>query len=298
MKNFFFFQVSVVLLLTVTCAFGQRSTPRTPSGTRDSLERKVERQAENDRRQVEIQSRLKKDSSESNKNYLPVKPKRSKEQDALLRPDVKNFDKYASLLQQPKTGLIRLLPDRGCQSDNKVIRAAEQCSNYIPGSSFYSFREKEYTLEGLADIVYRNGVLISNPYYAQGLLTILGDVLLENVSPESEEIKILSQYQPAVDEDAALKQFAELSKGIINGKQLLRNTVPVGENITYALRVIAYRGDFFQTLLEEDERKDILLIFRVVQDEKDKGITLLWKEFFKKESPRLIISKEKKTAQK
>jgi hypothetical protein len=283
----------IFLHLMLICGFAALSVyPQRPPAPgraerKDHLERRVEREAEVSRRLAEIESRLKREPARMSKSYLPIKPKRTQEQEMRLRPSTQDLNQFASFLQQPKTGLIRLLPDSGCQSDTKIIRTAEQCASYIPGSSFYSFREREYTLEGLADVRYKNGTLISDPLYGQGILLMLGDISLDGISLEADGLKDLSRYQPATESESALKQFTELSAGVINGKYLFRNVAPLGENVTYALRVIAYRGDFARTILEEDERKDILVAFRIVRNERDNGITLLWKELSRKESPQL-----------
>lgn len=75
---------------------------------------------------------------------------------------------------------------------------------------------------------------------------------------------------------------------------------PVKENMTYAFRVIAYRGElftrlygaFYYNILDGDKRVDMTAVFRVVRKSKDGSLTLLWKELQRKDSPKIRISKE------
>jgi hypothetical protein len=285
-----FLLIALTVLGFSESVFGQTTQPpgnppRSGSNI-NILERRAMEQAELQKREAEIQSRLSREKSQNNKNSLFAKPKRSKEQEKQLLPSLEDLNKYSAFLQQPKTGLIRLYLDKGCQSNLNVVRAAEKCSAYIPGSSFYSFREREYTLEGLSDIRYKNGLLISDPLAGQGIFVMLGDIALEDVSLESKGMKFLVEYSPAINKEEALKQYSQISDGVVADKYLYRNSVSIGENITYALRVIAYRGDFLRTVLEGDDRKDIILAFRIVRNEND-DITLLWKELARKEAPKI-----------
>lgn len=237
----------------------------------------------------------------SGRSYiLPVRKKPSREQKKQLSPDAEDLAKYARFLEQPKTGIFRLLPDLNCDENPLVIKADAECLRAIPESSFYSFREKEHTPEFLSDIRLENNHLISNGILAQGILVALGDVSLENVSLESEGLDFLIQYLPHSYGAEVKKQFLEIAKGINVGKYTYRKAFPARENTTYALRIIAYRGNIIQNfrgyrydLLEGDKRIDLTLAFRVIRKGMDGGVTLLWKELQRKESPRIKFQKRK-----
>ena len=70
--------------------------------------------------------------------------------------------------------------------------------------------------------------------------------------------------------------------------------------MTYALRVIAYRGNLYKVfnrfrydVLRGDNRIDLTLAFRVLRKEKDGSLLILWKELKRGESPKLKRSKKK-----
>jgi hypothetical protein len=79
-----------------------------------------------------------------------------------------------------------------------------------------------------------------------------------------------------------------------------KKTAPVVENATYALRVIAYKGNILRTyrgfvfdMLAGDKRIDLTLAFRVVRKDDDGGVTIIWRELARRESPRIKFEKGK-----
>lgn len=231
---------------------------------------------------------------------IPVRKKPTREQKKQLSPGAEDLTKYAGFLAQSKTGIFRLLPDLNCDENPLVIKADTKCLRAIPESSFYSFREKEHTLEILADIRLENNHLISNGILAQGILVALGDVSLENITLKSEGLDFLTKFSPHSSGEEVKRQFSEIARGIKAGQYTYRKALPARENTTFALRVIAYRGNIFQTfrgyrydLLEGDKRIDLILAFRVIRKGTDGGVTLLWKELQRKESPRIKFPKRK-----
>lgn len=234
-------------------------------------------------------------------NGLFVRKKPTGEQKKQLSPSARDLARYARFLSQPNTGIFRLLPDLNCDENPLVIRADEKCLNVIPESSFYSFREKSHSPEILSDIRLENNHLISNGIMAQGILVALGDVPLENITLKSDGLAFLNAYSPHTSAAEAEKQFVEIAKGVGSGKYEYRKAFPVKTNTTFALRVIAYRGNIYRTfrgyrynLLEGDNRVDLTLAFRVVGKEADGGVTLLWKELRRGKSPRIEFLKRKK----
>lgn len=230
--------------------------------------------------------------------FLRQKP--TKEQQNRLAPAAADLVKYAGFLEQPKTGIFRLLPDSGCEENPLVIRADEECLDAVPEGSFYSFRERKHTKEFLSDIRLKNNHLITHGALAQGILVNLGDAALESLSPESEELRFLRNYAPHSSGVEVQRQFLEVARGIKIGEYDHRKAFPVNENTTFALRVIAYRGNIFRTfrgyrynLLSGDKRIDLTVAFRVIRKDSDGGVTILWKELERKDSPRIIFHKRK-----
>jgi hypothetical protein len=240
-------------------------------------------------------------SNSVHRNFFPFKAKRTKDQEKRLLPNPADLAKYSDFLHQPKTGIFRLMNDAGCESNVYVIRVDEPCKSAIPGGSFYSFREKDYTTAYLSDLRFKDGILVSDGILSQNILVRLGDVSLENLSLESEGIKYLTEFVPEKLSSEATKQYIQIVKGVKANRHEYRKALPAHENMTYAIRVIAYRGSIYRNfrgwiynLLDGDKRIDIIVGFRVIRKEADGSVTLLWKELDRKKSPKLERDKKKK----
>lgn len=230
-----------------------------------------------------------------------LRTKPTKEQKKRLQPSESDLSRYAEFLRQPRTGIFRLMPDLGCNDNANVVRADAACLAVIPESSWYSFREKEHTIGMLSDIRLRNGNLITDGLLAQGILVRLGDVDLEKVALSGDGLEFLSEFTPLAPGLDAQKQYFALLGGVKVGKYEFRKSVPAAENTTYALRVVAYKGNVYRSfrgfrfdLLDGDKRVDLTIAFRVVRHESDGSATLVWKEVARRESPRIIYPKRPK----
>lgn len=233
-------------------------------------------------------------------SYL-MRTKHTREQRRQLTPDEKHRFQYASILEKPRSGLIRLMPDIGCTENAYIIRADEKCLKFIPESAFYSFREKEHTIELLADIRFRNGYLITDGILSQGILVNLGGADIATVDRSHEALRYLFDFQPESEGPSAQKQFLQIMRGVKSGGFDYKKALPATENATYGLRVIAYRGSIYRRmggyrfdLLDGDKRIDVTLAFRVLSKDADGGITLLWREIARQDAPRLVMPKRKR----
>jgi len=230
---------------------------------------------------------------------LRTKPNR--EQKRRLQPDAQDLARHADFLRQPRTGIVRLMPDLGCMENVNILKADAVCLDYVPESSYYSFREKEHTIEMLADIRLKNNYLITDGVLAHGILVNLGEIELERVAPTSEGLQFLSNFTPDPQGWEAQKQFIQLIRGVRIGGYEYKKAQPLVENATYGLRVVAYRGSIYRSfrgyrfnVLEGDKRIDITLAFRVIRKEADGSAVLLWKEIERREAPRIVFPKRRK----
>lgn len=171
--------------------------------------------------------------------------------------------------------------------------------NSIPNSAFYSFREREHTNEFLSDVRVKNDFFVSDGILSQGILVSLGDASLENLSLGSEGMRFLIEFAPETDSKEALKQTNQIVKGVHAGKFVYKKFLPITENTTYAMRIIAYRGKVWRVfrgnlynVLAGDERADLILGFRVIRKFGDGSVTLLWKELQRKEAPKIVFPKK------
>lgn len=313
-------KLSVLSILTIInffslSLFGQTANPTPNAQQQAEIDRQNRIERERERRVREDQARsyeqLRNITENRNIRVKPDNQTRSisplppveltKEQKILLQPSTQDLFFYREFLKQPDTGLIKLFSDVDCQQNSRVLRADEECLRWIPNSSFYSFRREKHVSELFADVRYKNGLLISDGFLSQGIMTALGDVSLDKVSLANDELKFLTQYKPEPVSHDAADQMRKIVGGIKVGKYFYRNIWRAAENMTYAIRSIAYRGKipyrsqgFVFNLLDTDKRKDVIVVFRVVRRNTDGSLTLLWKELDRKESPKLEFPKKKK----
>lgn len=236
---------------------------------------------------------VKQTPSEVNNIYRKSK----KEERELLTPAQADLDTYSNFLNQRKTGILKLRADTGCAENSKVIIANDECLKFsMPGAgSSYSFRTNDYRLRRLADLTF-----IDDKFSAFGLLTQIlfveiGDVPIDNVTLDSEQVKFLVNFQP----QSEFEKFKEIhhklvTVGIKNGNSLYKREITPAANMTYALRSTAYEAEVFRAYEDEvydefsfDQRKDVIIIFRVIRKNPNQDITILWKELSRKNSPKL-----------
>lgn len=303
MKNFY-------LLVGIYLISSFSISAQTASGTPTPQQEAQRMIREQQRRQQEF-DRLKNLGSQSQttifakREALPLKAKRTKAQRKRLLPDALEAAKYAAFLRQPNTGLVKIFPDVGCEDNANVVRADAICLDSIPNSAFYSFREREHTNEYLSDVRVNNNFFVSDGILSQGILVSLGDASLENLSLDSEGMKFLVEFAPETNSQEASKQTRQIINGVRSGKFLYKKSLPIAENTTYAMRVVAYRGKFMRVfrgnlydVLAGDDRMDLILGFRVVRKSDDGSVTLLWKELQRKEAPKIIFPKKNKKSNK
>jgi len=228
--------------------------------------------------------------------------KASKEEVQILAPAPHLVDKYAIFLRQSNVGIIKLNADSSCVESPEILVAKENCLQYtMPGAgTAYSFRVESYRLPRLADLVLSKDVLKTDGVLQQGIMVNLGDIPLENISLQTKGLKYLLDVKPVSDIESFLKLDRELSKGIEADGFLYRLGFYAKEQSTFALRSIAYKGKFFRSIkgvtyneLDFDKRKDIVVVFRVVEKEKNGNISILWKVLSNSNAPALKMEPAK-----
>ena len=220
-------------------------------------------------------------------------------------PKAEFTTKYDSFLRLPKTGIVRLLPEKACLegvSDKQPSfeKLFERCPfSFIEGGAkFYSFRKQDYVTAKLADLGFTNNWLYSFGLFNQGVLVNLGDTALEDVTLSFKGISALAEMIPAVDSALADEQSQRFNDGVTIDGLTYRHLLPIEVNQTYGLRVTAYKVDYVQAFeignrkiknhpLEGDIRDDIIVAFRILEFDAEKGLTLLWKELQRKRGPEM-----------
>jgi hypothetical protein len=186
--------------------------------------------------------------------------------------------------------------DSSCSQSPGIVVAKENCLPYkLPGAgTAYSFRFESYRLPHLADLILSSNILKTDGILQQGLMVNLGNVPLEEVTLQTRGMKFLVDFMPGTNPENLLKLNSQLSKGIQADGFLYRLGFYVDDQVTFALRSIAYKGKVMRSAkgmvyneLSFDKRKDIVVAFRVVEKEPNGNITILWKILSQQDAPNL-----------
>ncbi len=229
-----------------------------------------------------------------------------------LAPSPEDLAKYSEFLKQPNAGIFRLLPNRNC-NQKYVVDASVDCQNAAFVGEFYSFQDKEYADQDFFDLTFKNGEFATeNGLLTQTILIALGDIPLENVSPLSNGVKTLFDFKPATEIKEVQSQHKMISDGFDFEGYKYAKSDKAQLNTTYALRSIAYTHEI-KTLKEYSKygvskkeldllmtpttkREDVIIAFRLVREDKDGSVIILWKELSRQKSPKITFSKRKKSS--
>ncbi|HZI20038.1 MAG TPA: hypothetical protein VEY09_15745 [Pyrinomonadaceae bacterium] len=174
----------------------------------------------------------------------------------LLSVPAEDRERYAGVLAQSSTGLVRLLPRE--KWDGVLSMRG--------GGSYYSFKRLTHEYGSGSEISLERGRFGTGFGGADfGFLVSLGDVPLEGVTAETEGLGFMSSYSPPSEEPAARRHGMEFHPGRLEGSSTYLRSLPAVAGKTYALRAVSY------------ERADVLVVFRVVRQDSDGSVVLLWK---------------------
>lgn len=244
------------------------------------------------------------------------------EEQSVLNEDAKRvmppgeyYAKYAAFLKDKKTGIARLYPDKNCFADETVVsvKQAEKCADLLPvigDGSYYSFRlrsslnQKSTRIMGKpvkterADIHYVGGRIEVGSLNVQGLIAEVSDTKFEALDKSSAEVKFLKDYKPKSD----LKDVAGQKKALMRGIEVdgitYSDSVAARTGSVYILRSIAYRHFTPLRLFTKEEmyildkviddsdlRIDTTVAFKLIGQEPDGSLIILWKELSQKPAP-------------
>jgi len=234
----------------------------------------------------------------------PLYRRPSKKELKTIEPHSELSEKYSEFLRQPNTGLTKLINDKGCADSTKVVVATESCLKYtMPGAgSSFSFRTVNYRIGRLADMTFTDNSFQASGVLLHGIFVNVGHISLEKVTLQTKGIKYLSEFQPEVNYVKAKQIDSQLTKGIRQDGYLYRRGLYIVENATFVLRSIAYGGVYYRAVsgvtyneFDFDERKDVIIAFRIVEKDFEGNITILWKKLQEKKSPKIKRVKQNQT---
>lgn len=223
------------------------------------------------------------------------------EERAFMAVDEADQAAFSEIIKDKHAGIFTLVIDRGCADNVKVVDASVDCAQYtMPGAgSGYSFRFEDYRMHHISDIVFRKGRFEALGVLNHGIMVDLGDIPIDSVTEKTEGIAYLTKIKPSRDFAEAADLASKLTKGIKEDGRTYASILPVLLNHTYVIRSIAYDGEALRKVgkytyneMDLDERRDILVVFRVVRVKDGTLATIVWKRLDDGRAPKLKPNKE------
>jgi hypothetical protein len=175
----------------------------------------------------------------------------------VLATSDRDREEFAAFLTQPKTELIRLLPRE--KYDRKLM-------TMNGGGAYYSFVRSTHEYGQGSDISLEQGQLgVGFAGADYGMLLNLGDISLDQVTPDLPAARALLDYTPPPKEPEVRAEYQKLWQGLELGGFAFKSRLPAKVANTYLLRSISI------------DRSDIVVAFRVVRKDTDGSIILVSK---------------------
>ncbi|HKV39177.1 MAG TPA: hypothetical protein VJX67_08185 [Blastocatellia bacterium] len=185
----------------------------------------------------------------------------------ILAPSPEDQAKYQGFLKQPDSGLCKVVP-------------REKYKNEIPvrgGGSNYSFVRLTHEYGFGSEIGFEDGKLYTSFGDDDlGLISSIGDVPIEEVDLNNPAANFLAYYTVPQAEPDARAESRRISDGIEGGGLVFRPMADATVNTTYVMRAVEYG------------RADVLAVFRVVGQDTDGSLTILWRILQRFPTPMLI----------
>lgn len=197
------------------------------------------------------------DRAKIEKEIEQLREQLKQKEEELLAPSAEDRAQFAGFLLQPDTGLARLLP-REKYRQKLTLRE---------GGAYYSFTKLSNSYDRDPQIGLEQESLSTGFAGADfGFLASLGDIPLESVALDHQAVQYLDAFVPPTVEPEARDQQRRTGAGFEIGRIRYKRSLPVMVGGTYVLRSVSY------------DRFDVLVAFRVVRQDSDGSIILLWKK--------------------
>jgi hypothetical protein len=304
-------RISLLIVAFSLNFFGQNPKNITNPGEREELntrtmDRDLENRIRNLRRLGNEPTRPEK-SNESTAGVPKILPRkiinegeisiRIYEINQKMSAPVEYKNRFAEFLKSKNTGIVRLFPDKNCGKGLVVdIRELERCAEtpQVKGAgSLFSVRLKNtpnnlppstilHYLES-SDIHFVENKFIVGNKTIQDIISDIGEVDLTDNIAKSDSLKFLTELKPSKTTEQLRAQNQIFEKGVKSNGYFYSSSVPVKLNSTYVLRSIAYHKRYQE--FKNFWNTDLLLAFKVVGQEKDGSVIILWKKLKEKNAP-------------
>lgn len=307
MKKVGYFIATSLLIGMPVAAAAQHPTWDDIESKRAAEEAEMKRQMEMRRRMEDRRDQMEKGVKPGAKpEAAPVKvwlesqlPGRERR---LLAPAPEVRQKYEAFLRGPDTGLFKIIALGG---PTVSVSGTQSGGVFVPirgGGSFYSFSKHRHDADEWAQLRLFRGQLQSGRTLQEKLVPFgermttvrftpdgltafvsLGDVPLENVGLQTSGVGFLSSLTPPT-EFAELEELTRrLAAGVKDGPFSYVSSLPVNPDATFALRSVLYK------------QADLLIAFRVVRQDDDGSLHILWKQLKSYSPPSLKGKPQRKS---
>jgi hypothetical protein len=164
-----------------------------------------------------------------------------------------------------------LLPREKYDSNDSYKRAL----TIKGGGAYYSFVLSTHEYGRGSDIELQQGSLsVGFAGFDHGFLLNLGDVPLQEVTAEDHTVRALFDFKPALKETDIRREQRALWEGVDIGGSIFKSRVQSVVSNTYLLRSVSY------------DDSDIAVAFRVIREDADGSVILLFKVLKKFPAPK------------
>ncbi len=223
------------------------------------------------------------------------KPFLTKRDKRLIAVDRSDRKKYAKFLSKSNTGIVRLHDAQKCEKSKHAINVANGCPWNIYGkATAFSLRKEQYVFGWLSDLKFLRGKLRVDGIYTLGFITQLKDVSINDIGLNHAGLKDMVGFVPSDQKSEIIRQRDLADRGFLIEGRKYKTSLAVSKDATFAFRIIAYRGrvekKFGESkidILDGDKRGDVVGVLKLIRENSDGSIVLLWKKLSEKSSPKL-----------
>jgi uncharacterized protein (TIGR03437 family) len=176
-----------------------------------------------------------------------------------LAPSPEDISAHSEFLRSPDTGALRLLPREGFDLNNQKL-------SLRGGGCFFSFSRITHEYGFGSDLSLELGrfnVGFAGTHF--GFLVSLGDATLETLTVEHPGLRYLAAFGAPTNEPGAREQQQRAGQGFTENGFFYNDRIAATVGSTYAVRSVY------------QERSDVLVAFRVLRQDTDGSLILLWK---------------------
>lgn len=176
--------------------------------------------------------------------------------------------KYTEFLRQPGTGLFRLLPhESGSVVTVETLKTTDVLLPIRGRGAYYSYSKLRHELDDWSEIGLQNGMFqVGFASRSLAFMGLLGDVSLEKVTLDSKEVVQLHKLDPVSTYRDVMAQPAKDTRRLKAGGFIYGSAITALANHTYVLRSTT------------SGKADILVAFRVIRQDADGSLHILWKK--------------------